>query len=193
MTLHVVHCDEVAPTPWRNGGGRTRELLAWPGRENWSLRISVADIERDGPFSAFDGVDRWFAVLQGAGVRLQTQGGLQAMHPDGAVLRFRGEEAPACALIEGATRDLNLMAQRGHGRASMQRAEPGVDFDDGALVRALFCADALTLQAGGGDPIALDPFSLLWDDGGAQRAWRVMPGATPPRAWWMSFQPVVLP
>lgn len=190
--MNVVRCDEVAPTLWRNGGGRTRELLAWPGRERWSLRISVADIERDGPFSVFDGVDRWFAVLEGAGIRLETQSGRQALHRDGAVLRFRGEEAPECALIDGATRDLNLMAQRGHGRARMQRAEPGIDFDDGAFVRALFCADALTLQAGDSDPIAVDPFSLLWDDaGGAQGAWRVLACGTRPRAWWMTFQPAV--
>jgi environmental stress-induced protein Ves len=35
------------------------------------LRISVAEITRDGPFSAFAGVQRWFAVLEGAGVMLR--------------------------------------------------------------------------------------------------------------------------
>ena len=65
--LAVVALMSAAPQPWRNGGGVTRELLA--GRtEDWSVRLSVADIERDGPFSAFAGVDRWFAVLSGAGV-----------------------------------------------------------------------------------------------------------------------------
>jgi environmental stress-induced protein Ves len=34
------------------------------------VRLSVADIERDGPFSAFAGLIRWFAVLSGAGVLL---------------------------------------------------------------------------------------------------------------------------
>ena len=74
MTLHVVRADAVEPQRWQNGGGLTRELLAWPDRGgpggDWALRISVADIGADGPFSAFAGVERWFAVLEGAGVRL---------------------------------------------------------------------------------------------------------------------------
>jgi environmental stress-induced protein Ves len=41
--------------PWKNGGGVTRELLAWPGGGDWQVRISVAEIEADGPFSSFPG------------------------------------------------------------------------------------------------------------------------------------------
>ena len=70
MTLRLVDLAATAPQPWRNGGGLTRELLAWPGSGDWVLRVSVADIEADGPFSAFPGIDRWFTVLSGAGVRL---------------------------------------------------------------------------------------------------------------------------
>jgi environmental stress-induced protein Ves len=45
----------------------------WPGPRPASgkLRISVAAITRDGPFSAFAGVQRWFAVLRGDGVMLR--------------------------------------------------------------------------------------------------------------------------
>ena len=60
------------PQPWRNGGGVTRELLAWPDGGDWRVRVSVADIDADGPFSAFPGVERWFAVLEGAGVALRS-------------------------------------------------------------------------------------------------------------------------
>ena len=45
----------------------TRELLAEPA-PNWRWRISVADIQGSGAFSAYPGVSRWFAVVQGAGV-----------------------------------------------------------------------------------------------------------------------------
>lgn len=66
----MIGVDRVEPQPWRNGGGTTRELLAWPrGAAEWQLRISVADITRDGAFSRFDGIDRGFAVVDGAGVR----------------------------------------------------------------------------------------------------------------------------
>jgi environmental stress-induced protein Ves len=59
--------DRVAPTPWRNGGGVTRELVVFPVHENWHWRISVAEVTQDGPFSRYEGVQRWFAVLSGGG------------------------------------------------------------------------------------------------------------------------------
>ena len=44
MTAWVTSADHVAPQRWRHGGGRTRELLAWPSAPHWMLRISLADI-----------------------------------------------------------------------------------------------------------------------------------------------------
>ena len=57
----------ATPVPWKNGGGVTRELLRLPAGsgDDWTLRISVADIAADGPFSPFPGITRWFAVLTG--------------------------------------------------------------------------------------------------------------------------------
>mgnify|MGYP000415291841 CR=1 FL=1 len=49
--IEVVAVERMAPQPWRNGGGFTRELLAWPSADDWQLRISVAEIARDGAFS----------------------------------------------------------------------------------------------------------------------------------------------
>ena len=81
--MNLVRCDALEPQPWRNGGGLTRELLAWPSRDDWALRISVADIRADGPFSAFPGVDRWFAVLEGDGVLLALPEGRRSVEADG--------------------------------------------------------------------------------------------------------------
>ena len=60
--MRLIAAASVAATPWRNGGGRTRELLVWPSAQDWRLRLSLADIEHDGPFSAFPRITRWFAV-----------------------------------------------------------------------------------------------------------------------------------
>ena len=78
----------AAPQPWRNGGGVTRELLCLPAGSgnDWTLRISVADIDADGPFSPFPGVTRWFAVLDGAGVRLRFDDRTLAVRCDDAPL-----------------------------------------------------------------------------------------------------------
>lgn len=186
--MKLVRCDAVEPQPWRNGGGLTRELLAWPSRDDWSLRLSVADIRADGPFSVFPGVDRWFAVLEGAGVMLALPEGRCCVEAGDAPLAFRGEAAPDCGLRDGATRDLNLMLRRGVGHGAMQRAAAGEDFAPRARFRALFAAEALMLQSDGADTLRVPPFALAWSDADAQGVWRITDD-TPVRAWWIHFEP----
>ena len=108
MTLNVVRLDDVAPQPWRNGGGVTRELLKWPDADDWILRLSVADIEKDGPFSAFPGVRRWIVALTGVGMELYEPFNVQ-LKPGLPVYSFDGRFAPMCTLTDGPTKDLNLM------------------------------------------------------------------------------------
>jgi hypothetical protein len=111
MNWHEVRLDDVFPTPWRNGGGSTRELLAWPHKEDWHVRVSIAQIAKDGPFSSYPGVTRWFAVLSGEGVRLNARRFDAKSEP----LRFDGAEAVDCELIGGPTEDFNLMLQGREG------------------------------------------------------------------------------
>ncbi len=106
---------DVAPVPWRNGGGLTRELLAWPSPLDWRCRLSVADIARDGPFSAYPGVVRHFVVLEGDGVALDFGGGQVEQRPGDAPRVFDGTAAPGCRLLGGLVRDLNLMCRGGSG------------------------------------------------------------------------------
>jgi len=190
-TLHRILCDRVTPTPWRNGAGLTRDLLHWPDAADWRARISVADIDVDSPFSAFAGIERWFAVVEGSGVRLRLPGGVCSVVAEGPALHFRGEDAPACELIDGPTRDLNLMCRRGQGSVDMRRAEVGVAFETGARLRALFSADALTLFTDAGET-AVTPFTLVWAEG-ATGSWRIGSTMPKPRAWWMTFDPVHQP
>lgn len=132
--MNRVSLHDCAFVPWRNGGGRTRELLAWPSADDWLVRVSVAEIEADGPFSAFEGVDRSFAVLAGAGVVLSLPRGEVRLHAGDPALAFLGEEAPLCRLIAGPTRDLNLMTRRSAGHSSMRRGSGA----DRARWRGLF-------------------------------------------------------
>jgi environmental stress-induced protein Ves len=191
MTLQVVRTDAVEPQPWKNGGGLTRELLAWPTRENWALRISVADVRADGPFSAFPGVDRWFAVIEGAGVQLalpESAGGRRRAEPEGEPLHFAGEAGPYAELLDGPTRDLNLMVRRDAGRGEMLSAAGGAAFASRRRFRALFVADACRLQIDGADALELPAFALAWADGGAHGVWRIAADAAV-RAWWIHFEP----
>ena len=126
MTWHYIALADATPMPWKNGGGTTRELLAWPpGVADWHWRVSVAQVDADGPFSVFEGVQRWFAVLDGAGVELALgQGGVwqsQRVTQQSEAFGFDGALPVDCSLIEGPTQDLNLMVRSPHARAQMQR------------------------------------------------------------------------
>lgn len=101
--------------PWKNGGGFTRELLRWPQQgEDWRVRLSVADIERDGAFSHFVGVQRWFAVLQGR-LCLDIHGTRHELDPSSAPLVFDGAAPAYCTLRSTASQDFNLMLRAASG------------------------------------------------------------------------------
>ncbi len=155
-----VRVADTAPQAWRNGGGITRELLAWPAGADWRVRISVAEIGADGPFSAFEGIERWFAVLSGAGVVLGLPGNEHRLTPASAPLRFDGAAAPGCRLIDGATSDLNLMLRAGT-RGVLKRALSDAPWAEGWRWRAAFVADTARLEAADGLRVELEAGTLL--------------------------------
>lgn len=185
--IQVVDLTAVAPQPWRNGGGQTRELLAWPpgSGSGWLVRVSVADIERDGPFSAFPGVQRWFAVLEGAGVVLGLDGTDHPLTTASAPFGFDGAAAPACRLIDGPTRDLNLMVRQEAGPARMSPAVAGQAAPAPARWCGLYAATAAVLATPDG-PLPLPAGSLAWGDAGMPSC-RLEAAAEAPalRAWWL--------
>ena len=119
--------------PWKNGGGLTREIAVMPpaaGTADFTWRVSVAEIARDGPFSAFPGVDRQILLLAGPGVRLRSAG---ATPPINHLLNeplvpfaFAGETAISASLLGGPSQDLNVMTRRGVMRATVEVARSGV-------------------------------------------------------------------
>ena len=191
MTVRCIPAARIAPEPWRNGGGRTRELLAWPSSANWRLRVSLADVDRDGAFSAFPGVQRWFAVVEGAGVALAFDGAAERRLVLGdAPLGFDGAAAPACRLLGGPTRDLNLMLR--DGRGTMQAVVAGQDWAEGHAMRGLFVRVA-GRWSGDNASARLAPRTLLWSDDASLRAtpWRFdadQPDGSPP-GWWLGCTP----
>lgn len=133
MTWTLVSLLDTPPQAWRNGGGQTRELLAWPSVAGWRVRMSVAEVASAGPFSRFDGIERWFAVLEGAGVELMVHGGKHRLTAASEPFRFDGAAAVECALVDGPTRDFNLMAPPGCARLHRVRGELAVAPSAGCL------------------------------------------------------------
>ena len=123
LVWHTVSLADVAATPWRNGGGVTRELVAWPPQGEWQWRMSVAVVEASGPFSRFEGVKRWFAVLGGAGVTLDIDGERCTLTTESAPLAFDGAAPTDCQLLNGATQDFNLMLRTPGSRVVVRSAQ----------------------------------------------------------------------
>ncbi|MCY0856467.1 MULTISPECIES: HutD family protein [unclassified Cupriavidus] len=136
----------LAAQPWKNGGGITREIAAWPpgaGMDAFLWRVSVADIAADGPFSAFPGIDRQIVLLEGAGVRLQADNGSFDHRLDtvGEPFAFAGERGVQATLLDGTTRDFNVMTRRGRCRASVVAARDEFTIAPGAHVVLLLVVE----------------------------------------------------
>lgn len=113
-TLRLIPAHDYRRERWRNGFGWTREILRWPERgDAWDWRLSIAEIEQDGPFSSFPGVDRELVLLHGNGVRLRFgDGAVREVEPPHGRVRFAGESVVSGELIDGSTHDFNLMWRR---------------------------------------------------------------------------------
>ena len=113
--LRILRAADYRRERWRNGAGWTREVHAQPsaGGEGWDWRLSIAEIDEDAPFSAFAGVDRELVLLEGNGLRLRFDDGETVeLQPPHDRLRFAGERALRGELVDGPTRDFNLMWKR---------------------------------------------------------------------------------
>lgn len=107
--------------PWKNGLGSTLEVAtdaAVPGGE-WTWRLSIADVPARAPFSAFPGIDRFIACLQGPGLVLERGGARQNAPREGAALAFPGEEVVTGEPLGPGVRDVNLMLRRDRWRGRM--------------------------------------------------------------------------
>jgi environmental stress-induced protein Ves len=187
MPLRVILLQDARPQPWANGGGATRELLARPSTAGlpWRLRVSVATIDRDGPFSSLPGVRRWFAVLSGSGVVLKWPALERRLAPGDDPIEFDGADAPGCRLDGGTTLDLNLMVRGGGG--SMRAASAGVAQPLCGAQGGLYAAAAGKVSTAS-EVLEVVPHTLVWSDAlGREEVWRFdpVPGAVAPIGFWL--------
>lgn len=109
----ILRARDYARMRWKNGAGWTSEIVRQPAGDDWDWRLSIAEIEDDAPFSAFAGVERELVLLSGNGVRLRfDDGAVHELLPPHDKLRFAGERLLVGELVDGPTRDFNLMWKR---------------------------------------------------------------------------------
>jgi environmental stress-induced protein Ves len=141
---------------WKNGGGVTSEIAVEPEgagvSDKFLWRLSLARIERSGPFSAFDGYDRTIALVAGPGMVLDfgARGSARIDRPM-TPLAFSGEWAPGCTLIGGPTEDFNVMTDRARIRHRVERLEARTAAAPvtTAPTLAIFAASGATLSVDG--------------------------------------------
>ena len=187
MTLEFFDLANVPATPWKNGGGSTRELVCWPpataaagGMDSFGWRVSVATIAAPGPFSAFAGVDRQIMLLGGDGVHLTSSGWQHTLAERWQPFAFSGDEAVDCTMLGGISTDFNLMLRRGVWEGALQvvRSEPP---PTGAGLCMVLQGRWQTVQAGQAARVLTAGQGAWWLDAALQRLQPVRdPGSAEP-------------
>jgi hypothetical protein len=82
------------------------------------------------------------------------------------------------------------MIRQADGTGAMQIAQPDEEWVTRARWRAVYAADATTLQVDDTDIGTLRAGTLVYSDHGDRQRWRVRPvDPLATRAWWMEFTP----
>lgn len=124
--LRIIRSADYPTRPWKNGGGTTRDIVVSPpaaSLDDFDFRLSLAQVDRDGPFSRFDGVDRTLVLLSGAMTLHEQQRRIDLVRNE--PVAFEGECAIEATLAGGSTLDFNVMTRRGRARHTVRRESFG--------------------------------------------------------------------
>ena len=123
MSVEIQRAVDRTPQPWKNGLGVQYEITCDGSLpDDWTWRLSTADITQDVPFSIFPGVNREFCVADGNGVVLTINGVEHRCEP-GSITKFRGDDEVYAKLIDGPMRALNLMVRDGAASIHLCRSD----------------------------------------------------------------------
>jgi hypothetical protein len=124
MSVRILRAADRTPAAWKNGGGVTWEIAAFPdgaGLAGFDWRMSLARVAAGGPFSTFPGVDRLMLVLGGA-LELEIAGaGRLRLDAASAAAEFPGDADVRALTPAAPVTDLNVMVRRGRFIASLER------------------------------------------------------------------------
>ena len=151
MTVLIPYAS-LEPSPWKNGGGSTTEIAAFPpgaAFDEFDWRVSLATIAHDGPFSIFRGIDRTLALVEGPGVSLEIDGDSRfLLTEESPVVEFPGEARVIASMLGEPTTDFNVMTRRArcHHRLGRRSLEGISEFAPRGDVTLLFLAEGESLS-----------------------------------------------
>lgn len=142
--MSILHLADCPPRPWKNGLGRTRELAIHPpgaGMDDFLWRVSVAEVTAAAPFSAYPGIDRVIALLDGDGFTMHLGDGHEhSLTAPCTPFAFAGETPVAMTLAGKPGRDFNLMLRRGRVRGGISVWRGAGTHTPGDGVALVYCA-----------------------------------------------------
>lgn len=152
--IRILHAADYPRMPWRNGAGTTEEVACNPGGSAaaFDWRLSIADVEQDGGFSAFTGYQRIITVLEGQGIVLTVDGQEQAPLAPRMAYAFSGDAPVHCRLPGGPIRDFNLIYAPARYHARLQwvaGAGPWTFHSDARSVLVLNAGESLSVDVDG--------------------------------------------
>lgn len=170
VAMQLLRPHDYARARWKNDGGWTTEIASAKDADSPSgfrWRASIAEIEKDGPFSSFPGIERDLLLLSGSGMELDINDAPAIrMERRFQHIHFAGEDRVMCRLLAGATRDFNVMTDRRstlaevHARPLIGTMMVFVEPAESWLIHLFggsgsFRAGDQQLSAGGGDTVLL--------------------------------------
>lgn len=173
--IRLLRTRDYRRSRWKNDGGWTTEIASDPTpapgdgiAADFRWRVSIAEIERDGPFSMFPGIERDLLLLSGKGIELDINDeAAQRLDQRFQRIHFAGEARVDCHLLGGPTEDFNVMVRRDQFVAEVIArplngtmlifADPGVQWliyvhAGSARVRA----EQIEMNAGLGETLLID-------------------------------------
>jgi environmental stress-induced protein Ves len=182
--MRILRSADYRRMPWKNGGGETVEIAVHPAGsslDEFDWRVSMARVAADGPFSAFPGVERTLAVLDGNGIRLEVGGGAPVeLTSSSKPFAFAADVNVEAKLVDGPITDLNVMTRRGRARHSLRclRARDAVERTVNAAAVLLFCNEGSVEIEAEGAVRRLSAHDTLLDVN-VSGTWRIAPKISP--------------
>ena len=138
MEMTPLPFSQYRQVAWRNGGGTARDIAVNPTgasmADAFGWRVALAEIARDGPFSAYDPeVERVITLLDGNGFDLDFEVEFDGAPPPLAVTelhvpaRFRGHWPAMCRLRQGRSIVFNILYDFSRFSAQPHIIRPPVD------------------------------------------------------------------
>ncbi|GGE89577.1 HutD family protein [Stappia taiwanensis] len=120
--LRIIPAEALRPVAWVNGGGITREIAADSDAAGVLWRLSLADVDREGPFSEFPAMSRTLTVVAGDGMALEAPEETLQAKPL-APVTFSGTLPIMGRLPNGPVRNFNLIYREStiEARVALQR------------------------------------------------------------------------